>query len=200
MFTGIIQKVVSIRSVEKTGECLRVQMERPAEWNLVQGQSIAVDGVCSTVVEFGEDSFDVEYMPETLAKTTVGSFQEGAKVNLERSLTLRDFIDGGLVSGHVDAWGKVTEINEQGTTREMQIAFPLELKKYIAPKGSIVVNGVSLTVVDVSEEVLCIIALIPYTLAQTNLGTLGKGDTVNIEVDILARYVVAALEYNPSPR
>lgn len=193
MFTGIIQKVVSIRSVEKTGECLRVQVERPAEWDLTIGQSIAVDGVCSTVTHLDSDFFVVEYIPETLAKTTVGSFQEGVKVNLERSLTLQDFIDGGLVSGHVDAVGSIEDIASLGETREITVSFPLELKKYIAPKGSIVVNGVSLTVVDVSEKILRV-ALIPHTLAQTNLGALGKGDTVNIEVDMLARYVVNAME------
>ncbi len=193
MFTGIIQSMAKVRSVTKDGSVLHVQVERPKGWSLVRGQSIAVDGVCSTVVEFRDDSFDVEYMPETLAKTTVGSFQEGVKVNLERSLTLQDFIDGSIVSGHVDAVGSIEEIVILGETKEMTISFPLELRKYIAPKGSIVINGVSLTVVDVKDGTSRV-ALISYTLEQTNLGLLEKDDMVNIEVDMLARYVVNAME------
>lgn len=193
MFTGIIQATVKVRKAEQTGECLRVSVERPSDWPLVHGQSIAIDGVCSTVVAFDEGSFDVEYMPETLAKTAVGNFQEGTKVNLERSLSLQDFIDGSLVQGHVDATGKIEKIEKLGETKEMAVSFPNELKKYIAPKGSIVVNGVSLTVASVDEGGFRI-ALIPYTLEHTNLGMLVEGDAVNIEVDMLARYAVNALE------
>jgi riboflavin synthase len=114
-------------------------------------------------------------------------------VNLERSLTLQDFIDGSLVQGHVDTTGKIEKIKDIGETKEMTLSFPSELKKYIAPKGSIVVNGVSLTVAGVDDSGFRI-ALIPYTLIHTNLGMLAEGDTVNIEVDMLARYAVNALE------
>jgi riboflavin synthase len=193
MFTGIIQSTAKVRSVTKDGSVLRARVERPIDWELAIGQSIAVDGVCSTVIAFDADSFEVEYMPETLAKTTVGKLIEGSVVNLERSLTLQDFIDGSLVSGHVDAVGNVEEVVLFGETKEMMISFPSELKKYIAPKGSIVINGVSLTVVDTEGDSFRI-ALIPYTLEWTNLGVLTKGDTVNIEVDMLARYVVNAME------
>ncbi len=193
MFTGIIQVTAQIRSVVKINDVLRVRLERPRGWVLAIGQSIAVDGVCSTVIAFDEDSFEVEYMQETLAKTTVGSFQEGMIANLERSLTLRDRIDGSIVQGHVDATGKVEMVLVLGETKEMNISFPSEFGKYIAPKGSIVVNGVSLTVVDTTKEAFHI-ALIPHTLEQTNLGVLTEGDAVNIEVDMLARYVVNALE------
>ncbi len=193
MFTGIIQATVKVRKTEKAGECLRVSVERPSDWSLVHGQSIAIDGVCSTVVAFDEQSFDVEYMPETLAKTSVGNFQEGTEVNLERSLTLQDFIDGSLVQGHVDTTGKIEKIEKLGDTKEMTLSFPSELKKYIAPKGSIVVNGVSLTVAGVDDSGFRI-ALIPYTLTHTNLGMLAEGDTVNIEVDMLARYAVNVLQ------
>jgi riboflavin synthase len=185
--------MAKVRSVTKDGSVLRARVGRPTDWELTIGQSIAVDGVCSTVIAFDADSFMVEYMPETMIKTTVGSFQEGTKVNLERSLTLQDFIDGSLVSGHVDATGSIEKIETRGETKEMTVSFPAELKKYIAPKGSIVVNGVSLTVVSVEGGVLRV-ALISYTLEQTNLGLLEKGDMVNIEVDMLARYVVNAME------
>jgi riboflavin synthase len=167
-------------------------METPEGWKLSSGQSIAVDGVCSTVVEVGAGVFMVEYMRETMAKTTAGNYQEGSKVNLERSLTLQDFIDGGLVSGHVDATGAIEEIVILGETKEMVISFSAELKKYITPKGSIVVNGVSLTVVDTQGNSFRV-ALIPYTLEYTNLALLEEGSLVNIEVDMLARYVVNAL-------
>ena len=200
MITVIIQSTTKVRSVTKDGNVLRARVERPIDWELAIGQSIAIDGVCSTVIAFDADSFEVEYMQETIAKTTVGSFQEGTKVNLERSLTLQDFIDGSLVSGHVDATGGVEEIMLLGETKEMVVSFPPELRKYIAPKGSIVVNGVSLTVVDVNDNGIYSssggfrVALIPHTLGQTNLNRLAKGDMVNIEVDMLARYVVNAME------
>ena len=193
MFTGIIQSTAKVQSITKDGSVLRARVGRPTDWQLAIGQSIAVDGVCSTVIAFDTDSFAVEYIPGTMAKTTVGSFQDGTKVNLERSLTLQDFIDGSLVSGHVDATGGVEEIAILGETKEMLVSFPSELKKYIAPKGSIVVNGVSLTVASLDEGGFRI-ALIPYTLEWTNLGVLTKGDTVNIEVDMLARYVANAME------
>src|SRR3989344_1330050 len=105
MFTGIIQAVMPIVSVTSAGECLRVRIKRPSGWKLALGKSIAVDGACSTVMSLKPSFFEVEYMPETLAKTTVGSFQKNTLVNLERPLALRDLIDGGLVQGHVDARG-----------------------------------------------------------------------------------------------
>lgn len=188
MFTGIVQKVAPILSITPQGECLRVRIKKPAGWKLALGQSVAVDGVCSTVVSQKLSFFEVEYMQETLAKTTVETFEKGTIVNLERSLTLKDFVDGGLVQGHVDAYGTVNKTEKKGKTAVFQIAIPKALKKYIACKGAITVNGVNLTVVQ-AEKGFFSVALIPYTLFHTNLGLLEKGDKVNIEVDILARYV-----------
>lgn len=193
MFTGIIQSVVPILSLTPSGECLRVRMKKPAGWKLTLGQSVAVDGVCSTVIAQKTGFFEVDYMPETLAKTTVKTFKKNTLVNLERSLTLRDALDGGLIQGHVDIEGVVQTVEIQGKTRVLTIVVPAVLKKYIALKGSIVVNGVSLTVALVKKNTFSV-ALIPYTLTHTNLKLLKRGDRVNIEVDILARYVVAALE------
>ena len=194
MFTGIIQATTKIVSVEKKDTCLRVRVTRPAKWSIALGQSITVDGICSTVVAFGKTYFDVEYMPETLRKTTAGQFMKDRTVNLERSLTLRDPLDGSIVSGHVDACGTVTVIEHEGESWLITLSYPLTLSKYIAAQGSIVVNGVSLTVAQMKKKGTFTVALIPYTLTHTNLGGLRKKDRVNIEIDVLARYVVHALE------
>jgi len=188
MFTGIIQSVAPVVSTSSKGECLCVRIKKPAGWKLSLGQSISVDGVCSTVTLLRLSFFEVDYMPETLAKTTVGLFQKNTRVNLERSLTLRDFIDGHLVQGHVDACGVVQKITSKGKTKEITIIVSKELKKYIATKGSVTMNGVSLTVVLAKKNTFRV-ALIPFTLAHTNLGLLEKGSRVNVEIDVIARYV-----------
>lgn len=191
MFTGIVQKMAPLLSATPRGECLRVRIKKPLGWKLFLGQSVAVNGVCSTVVSSKPDFFEVEYMPETLNKTAVKTFKKNQVVNLERSLTLKDFVDGGLVQGHVDARGTVKKVEKIGKTALLEIVIPEALKKYIAPIGSVAVNGVSLTVARVKKDAFNV-ALISYTLEHTNLGFLKKGDVVNVEVDILARYIVNA--------
>lgn len=192
MFTGIIQKVAPILSATPTGECLRVRIKKPAGWKLTLGQSVAVDGVCSTVVSRAPAFFEVEYMPETLAKTTARTFKKNQIINLERSLTFKDFLDGGLVQGHVDACGRVKMVGKKGKTGTLEISVPKNIEKYITDKGSITINGVNLTIARMKRDTFSV-ALIPYTLSHTNLGLSKKGDMVNIEADMLARYVVAAL-------
>lgn len=189
MFTGIIQKRSNIVSTHDEGEVLRVQLQKPDTWELSIGQSVAVDGICSTVVSFAPDSFDVQYIPETLAKTTAGSFRAGRVVNLERSLKLTDFVDGHLVQGHVDAAVKVTRVSRELGHR-LSVSVPDTLRRFVAPLGSIAINGVSLTVAEFEDGVITV-ALIPETLESTNLGTLTAGDAVNLEVDVIARYVAA---------
>ena len=188
MFTGIIQAVTPILSVSPIDECLSVRIKKPTGWKVVLGQSITVDGICSTVTRRGASFFEVEYMPETLNKTTAQTFAKDSLVNLERSLTLKDYLDGHLVSGHVDAQGRVEKIVRKGNATEISIIVPKELGKYIATKGSIAINGISLTVASVAKNSVRV-ALIPYTLDHTNLGVLNEGDRVNIEVDTVARYV-----------
>lgn len=192
MFTGIIQKMAPIFSITPVGGCLRVRIKKPVGWKLTLGQSVAVDGVCSTIVSQKPSFFEVEYMPETLTKTTVGMFKKNQIINLECSLTLKDFLDGGLVQGHVDVRGTVEKTEKNRKTTMLRIAIPEALKKYIAPKGAVTVNGVNLTVVWRVKNTFAV-ALIPYTLVHTNLGLLKNGDHVNVEVDVFARYVVAAL-------
>jgi riboflavin synthase len=188
MFTGIIQSVTPVLAVTEKEACLVARLKKPSRWKLMLGQSITVDGICSTVTRLGASFFEVEYMPETRMKTTAGTFTGGRWVNLERSLTLRDYIDGHLVSGHVDARGRVFKIATDENTKRISIEVPRALQKYIAKKGSVAVNGISLTVADVKKNV-CTVALIPYTLEHTNLGLLKEGDSVNVEVDMVARYV-----------
>lgn len=193
MFTGIIQAAVPIVTTTQKKECLVVRVKKPTQWKLALGQSITVDGICSTVTNKGPSFFEVEYMPETLAKTTATLFEKGRSVNLERSLTLRDYIDGHLVAGHVDATAKVRTIKDLGTTWEIGFVVPKALVRYIAPKGSIAINGISLTVVMIQWNTVTV-ALIPYTLTHTNLGELTAGDSVNVEVDMVARYVERMLK------
>lgn len=188
MFTGIIQAVVPVLATFEKEACLVVRLKKPSGWKVTLGQSITVDGICSTVTKKGPSFFEVEYMPETLEKTTAGTFKEALWVNLERSLTLRDYVDGHLVAGHVDARGTITKRESTGNTRVLHITVPRALRKYIATKGSVAVNGISLTVVGVKQDTFSV-ALIPYTLEHTSLGLLETGDDVNVEVDMVARYV-----------
>jgi riboflavin synthase len=192
MFTGIIQSKAKVVSTQKKGSVIQVRLEKPRDWKLTIGQSISVDGICSTVTLLPKGFFEVEYMPETLLKTTAGSFAKGSVVNLERSLTLNDYIDGHIVQGHVDARARVAEVIEEGTTRRITIEIPKPLHRYVAAQGSIAINGVSLTVARLSGA-RATVALIPHTLTVTNLGALKKGDMVNIEADLMARYIVAAI-------
>ena len=168
-----------------------MRIQKPSSWKLAKGQSVAVDGVCSTVASLGKNFFEVEYIPETLSKTTAGTFSRGASVNLERSMTPQSLLDGHIVLGHVDARAAVADVRK-GKDIQLHIAIPKSLVSYVVPQGSLAVNGVSLTVAALRGTV-CTVALVPYTLRHTNLGALKRGDTVNIEVDILARYLGSAL-------
>ncbi|MEK9151320.1 MAG: riboflavin synthase [Patescibacteria group bacterium] len=193
MFTGIIQVVMPVISATPHGECVRVRIKKPVRWKLTRGQSVAVDGVCSTVISLKPSFFEVEYMPETLAKTTVKLLRKGSMVNLGRPLTLIDPIDGGLIQGHVDVCGTVRAIEKRRMTKTITVTIPKSFKQYIALKGSIAINGVSLTVARIRQNAF-VVALIPYTLAHTNLGSLKNGDAVNVEIDVIARYVAHILK------
>lgn len=192
MFAGIVQAVEPVQRAAMSRGVKRVRVKKPSGWKLSLGQSVSVDGVCSTVVKEGRTFFDVEYMSETLAKTTARDFTKGRAVNLERSLKFTDYVDGHFVQGHVDARGVVASVEPAGDSRTVRVAIPNELMPCIAPRGSITVNGVALTVASVARS-SATVALIPYTLAHTNLGTLKVGDEVNIETDLVARYKIAAL-------
>ncbi|HUX36067.1 MAG TPA: riboflavin synthase [Candidatus Paceibacterota bacterium] len=193
MFTGIIKSVGKIGEVSASGKGRFVHIEKPAGWKIKEGDSVSIDGICSTVRKIKGGFFEVEYMPETLKKTTASLFKKGARVNLEPSLRANDSLDGHLVQGHVDATGDIKEIKKAGNSVILKIGFPKQYAKFIAKKGSVAVNGVSLTAVETGAGWFTV-SLVSYTLKHTNLQELKKGDKVNIEVDVLARYLYTLLK------
>ena len=206
MFTGLISGVGTIRSVTPIGDGrdarFTIALPGQGEWtdgeSIKLGASIACSGCCLTVIERGADFFTVEVSAESLSLTTLGQWQEGSKINLEASLKLGDELGGHLVSGHVDGLATITaKTPENGSTR-WQFTLPRELGRFIAPKGSVAVNGVSLTVnevIDTGQTTTFGVNIIPHTAAVTGFGTLKVGDGVNIEIDTLARYVARLQEY-----
>ncbi len=202
MFTGIVMAVGAIASVKPTDGGVRIQVAAPA-LNLadgVVGESIAVNGVCLTAIAIsaaGEGAcFDADVSRETL-RCTVG-FEQGARVNLERALRLSDRLGGHLVSGHVDGVGTVVSVQAAGDNRVFVFAAPRDVARYIAVKGSIAINGVSLTVNNV-DGMHFSVNIIPHTLAATNLGTLAVGVRVNLEADTVARYVERLNQFGVQP-
>lgn len=190
MFTGIIQTVGRIESLVRRGDAVRLAITAPAfDTSDVQlGDSIAVSGPCLTAVALGAGRFEADVSPETLAKTTLGGRQAGDRVNLEKALRLSDRLGGHLVSGHVDGVGEVKARIERADYVQFRLSAPAELARYIATKGSISVEGVSLTVnaVNGAEFELMII---PHTLDNTTLGELHAGSQINLEIDLVARYL-----------
>jgi len=197
MFTGIITAVGRIADSAPGAGGSRIRIEAgglPLD-DVRPGDSIAVSGVCLTVVTIHAGSFEVDVSPETLACAT--GFERGAAVNLEKALRLSDRLGGHLVSGHVDGRGVVERFEAVADNRLLEIRVPRELARYVARKGSVAVDGVSLTVNDVRHECFTV-NLIPHTLAHTNLTRLQPGAYVNIEIDLLARYVERTAQFGPS--
>lgn len=189
MFTGIITDVGRIRRVAATDRDRRYEVETSWDVSGIDlGASISHAGCCLTVVEKGEGWFAVEVSNETLSKTTLGAWREGHAVNLERAARLGDELGGHIVSGHVDGLGRVLAIIPEGGSHRIEIEAPAPLHRYIAPKGSITVEGVSLTVNAVEDRVFGV-NIIPHTWEVTTLGRLTVGDPVNLEIDMLARYL-----------
>lgn len=202
MFTGLVTDVGRVAKVEDTNGLRRLTVRsRYRVEQLQMGASVMHSGVCLTLVEFGPDDegawWVVEAIPETLSRTNLGQLGEGSLVNLELSLKLGDELGGHLVYGHVDALARVASIAAVGESRVYRIRIPAHLSKFFAEKGSVTVDGVSLTVSAVhaaGEEAWFEVSLIPHTLQVTTLGHLKVGDHVNLEVDMLARYVARMLE------
>lgn len=189
MFTGIITDVGRVRRIAATDRDRRYEVE--TSWDVAGidlGASISHAGCCLTVVEKGDGWFAVEVSNETLSKTTLGAWVEGQAVNLERAARLGDELGGHIVSGHVDGLGKVLAITPEGGSHRIEIEAPAPLHRYIAAKGSITVDGVSLTVNAVEDRVFGV-NIIPHTWEVTTLGRLAVGDQVNLEIDMLARYL-----------
>ena len=197
MFTGIVTAVGTIESCEKRGD-LRVRVACPFDPDKIAvGASIACSGVCLTVVERGGETgnawFAVDVSAETLSRTAKDSWAEGTRINLEPSLRLGDELGGHIVSGHVDAVGTVEQVRAEGDSTRVTIVAPAALAPFVAPKGSITLDGVSLTVNQVEDRpdgsVAFGLNIIPHTAAVTTLGELGPGAEVNLEIDTLARYL-----------
>jgi riboflavin synthase len=194
MFTGLVETLGAVRRVhaEGAGRRLTVAAEAIAP-ALVLGESVAVNGACLTVVAVDRDAFDFQLGPETLQRTNLGEVGLGDAVNLERALRVGDRLGGHLVQGHVDGVGTVLRRERQGDYEFMAFGCAAELTRQMVPKGSVAVDGVSLTLVDVGPADFSVM-LIPHTLAQTTLGRKGPGARVNLETDLLAKYVGKALE------
>ena len=196
MFTGLIKNIGKISAIDKSQGDLRLEIETDMNLKAVQiGASICCSGCCLTVVEKSEDSFSVDVSAETLSKTILGSWQLKTRINLEPSLKVGDEMGGHFVSGHVDATTKILSIEPDGASRRIEIAIPDNLKKYIAAKGSITINGISLTINDIDDTSFDV-NIIPHTWDNTTLSDSNIGDDVNIEIDMLARYVARMIEVN----
>lgn len=226
MFSGIVQEIGIVKNIKSSKGILNIEItSSELIKDLKEGDSIAVDGCCQTVIELrtGEtanrrdgdfsseikfapsplrptaDSFFIQATEETLSKTNFKNLKIGSRVNLESALKLGDKINGHLVTGHIDMAGEISDVLSSYDNKIVKINFPSELKNHIAPKGSICVNGVSLTVVGVGLKPTCTnnefsFTLIPYTRDNTNLGLIKIGDLVNLEIDLISRYLVNYLE------
>lgn len=194
MFTGIIEALGRIEAVESVGGDRRMVFRAPGYLGGAQlGDSIAVSGVCLTATSVSDDGFAADLSAETLALTTAGAWESGRKVNLERALTPAKPLGGHLVVGHVDGVGRLVERHDDARSTRMRFELPEALARYVARKGSVCIDGVSLTVNDVEGSRFGV-NIIPHTLAHTTLGELQPGQAVNLEVDLIARYLERLLE------
>ena len=184
MFTGLVAGTGKVRSLRDG----RLEVDTPLAAELAAGDSIAVNGVCLTAIEPSVDGFAADVMPETLRRSSLGPLAEGGEVNLELSLRAGDRLGGHIVQGHVDGTGTIEYVREEGFSRVVRVAAPADLLRYVVEKGSIAVDGVSLTVSAVDDDAFEV-SLIPETLERTTLGSAAPGRAVNLEVDLLAKYV-----------
>lgn len=189
MFTGIIEELGSVRSIEERGENARIVIAaRIVTEGTNHGDSISVNGVCLTALDLQPDSFAADVSRETLSRSTLGRLQPGASVNLERAVTPATRLGGHIVQGHVDARGQFAGVEDHGESWTLRIKYPAEIARYLVFKGSVAIEGISLTIAGLTDEYFEI-AIIPKTWEVTNLSHLKPGDDVNIEVDVIGKYV-----------
>jgi riboflavin synthase len=198
MFTGLIADLGRVSAVELGGAGARLRIATRLAGELHEGDSIAVDGVCLTATDVRDGSFAAEAMAETLARSSLGELQRDARVNLELPLRAEDRLGGHVVQGHVDGTGTVVEIREEGIARVLEIDTDARLERYLVEKGSVAINGVSLTVSALRESRFAV-SLIPETLRRTNLGSLHEGSRVNLEMDVLAKHVERLMAVRSEP-
>ncbi|BAS29113.1 riboflavin synthase [Limnochorda pilosa] len=198
MFTGIVEEMGRVTGLERREGLTRLEVAaRRTREDLEEGSSISVNGTCLTVVALGAGSFTVECAPETLARTNLGALKPGDPVNLERALRMGDRLDGHMVLGHVDGTARVVEVHPEGETHRIWLLPDPELARYLPYKGSVALDGVSMTVAErrrVGDQVQVAVMVIPHTHQVTTLGRLRPGDRVNVEIDPLARYLESLLE------
>jgi riboflavin synthase len=198
MFTGLVQDIGSIESVEGGADGARLRIATRLGSDIGLGDSIAVNGVCLTATEADASGFATEAMNQTLEVTVIGALETGARVNLELATRADERLGGHIVQGHADGSGRVLEVTEDGFARRVRVEIPPELLRYVVDKGSVALNGVSLTVATLGDTWVEV-SLIPETLERTNLGDAAAGDPLNVEVDVLAKYVERLLPPSAGP-
>ena len=197
MFTGLIADLGTVAALERSDAGARLRISTPLASELAEGDSIAVNGACLTAVTVGDGEFAADVMNQTLKLTSLGPLAEGDPVNLELALRASDRMGGHVVQGHVDGTGTVAAVTEDGIARRVEVELPEDLRRYVVERGSVAVDGVSLTVAGVTGTGFEV-SLIPETLERTNLGAAEPGRVVNIEVDVVARYVERLLSRKES--
>lgn len=196
MFTGIVQEVGFLLKKERQGSDYKLTVKADKITSqLTRGESVAVNGTCLTVEEYGPNSFQAHVMPETVNRTNLRKLEKGSAVNLELPVKPDGFFGGHMVTGHVDGHGLIEDIYNEGKAKIIEVKIDSSLEKYMVQKGSVALNGVSLTIADLQKN-LFRVSLIPETVGKTNLNLLETGDEVNIETDLIGKYVVKMMEKN----
>jgi riboflavin synthase len=188
MFTGLVADLGTVAAVDATGDGVRLAVRTALAPEIGEGDSVAVNGVCLTATAIADGRFSADVMHETLRRSSLAEVAEGTAVNVELPLRASDRLGGHVVQGHVDGLGTIRDVREDGFSRVVEIEAPAETLRYVVEKGSIAVDGISLTVASVTADTFSV-ALIPETLERTNLGAAAPGQPVNLEVDVLAKYV-----------
>jgi len=188
MFTGLIEDIGTIETLERTPEGARLRISSQLTNDLSLGDSIAVNGCCLTATAVNGDHFETEAMNQTLEVTALSAIEQGSRVNLELAMKVGDRLGGHIVQGHVDGVGTVSSVEDDGFARRIRVTLPAQLLRYVVDKGSITLSGVSLTVAELGDS-WAEVSLIPETLERTNLGDLAPGDRLNVECDVVAKYV-----------
>jgi riboflavin synthase len=198
MFTGIVKELGQVEAVERTEDGARLRIRAELAGDLAEGDSVSVNGACLTATSAGGGAFEADVMHQTLSLTTLGELEPSSQVNLELAMRPTDRLGGHLVQGHVDGTGTVTEVTDDGFAKRLRVELPAELLPYVVERGSIAIEGVSLTVAELEDPVVEV-SLIPETLERTTLGRAEPGDRLNVECDVLARYVRRQLSDDVSP-
>ncbi len=188
MFTGLVQDIGTVESADRSGDGSALRIATSLAPEIAEGDSVAVNGVCLTATAVSATGFETEAMNQTLTVTGLGGLQDGARVNLELAMRPTDRLGGHIVQGHADGVGEVVAVEEDGFARRVRVALGPELLRYAIDKGSITLNGVSLTIADLGDSWV-VVSLIPETLERTNLGAAKPGDRLNVECDLVAKYV-----------